>query len=359
MTAVGAFVTAFYIGYVVSNAVSGFTTDIIGARITLGIGLVLFGVLTGAFAFTSSFASGAAIQMLMGLASGVDYAAGVKLNTTWFARAQRGTAFGFYMTATSLAVIVTNATVPALSARSSWRGAYELLGAGTIVVGIVSLALIRNGNNPSNPNNASTARAASVTVVRRSPEFSLLLAKPSLGLAALAGFGAMWGTWGFTFWANALMVRGRGLHTAEAAGIMVLFGIGAVIGKPIVGMVSDWLGGRRKVLTIACLAGFAPALLVFGWSDTASAFRSLAPVLGVFAFIYSPLMGTMIAEIAGAELAASATGVTNAFWQLGSVTVPVVVGAVFQATSSFHAAFATLAAGPALAAIVMLFVQAD
>ena len=101
------------------------------------------------------------------------------------------------------------------------------------------------------------------------------------------------------------------------------------------------------------------ALAAFGWSNTVAAFRYLAPLLGVFAFVYGPLMAAMVAEVAGSDLAAAATGLTNAFWQIGSVIVPLVVGAVFGATDSFHAAFATLAIGPGLGAVIMAFVHAD
>ena len=348
MTALGAFVTAFYVGYVFSNAAFGFLTDWIGPRIMLGGGLLALGTLTFAFGFTTSFVMGACIQVLMGLASGVDYSAGVKLNTAWFAKSQRGSAFGIYMTATSLAVVTTNSTVPFAAERWTWRGAYEILGAATVVAGIVCLVLIRN--------TPPDGRAATE---QRTPDFSLLLKKPDLILVAIAGFGAMWGTWGFTFWANALMVKGRGLTGAQAASIMVLFGVGAVVAKPIIGVLSDWFGGRRKIPVVICLGCFAPALLGFGWSGTAEAFRTMAPVLGVFAFVYSPLMGAIVAELAGESLAASATGLTNALWQIGSVIVPVAVGALFQATGSFHVAFAALAAGPAVGAVVMAFVRVD
>ena len=243
--------------------------------------------------------------------------------------------------------MVTNSTVPLLAGRWTWTGAYEILGAVTTVAGLVCLVLI--GNSP--PTEHSAAQG--------SPDFSLLLRKPDLMLVAAAGFGAMWGTWGFAFWANALMVKGHGLTVAEAANIMVLFGMGAVVAKPVIGLLSDWFGGRRKILTLICLGGFGPALLAFGWSDTAPAFHFLAPILGVFAFGYSPLMSAVVAEVVGTNLAASATGLTNALWQIGSVIVPVVVGALFQATGSFHIAFAALAAGPAIGAVAMVFVRAD
>jgi nitrate/nitrite transporter NarK len=79
--------------------------------------------------------------------------------------------------------------------------------------------------------------------------------------------------------------------------------------------------------------------------------------VGLGAFLYSPLLAAMVAETSGAVLAGSAAGVLASFWQLGSVIVPLVVGIVYQSTGSFLAAFATLAAGPALAAIGILFVK--
>jgi nitrate/nitrite transporter NarK len=54
----------------------------------------------------------------------------------------------------------------------------------------------------------------------------------------------------------------------------------------------------------------------------------------------------------------TAAGMTNAMWQIGSVLVPLAVGAVFAATNnSFMAALITLAAGPFLGMIIMYFVN--
>jgi nitrate/nitrite transporter NarK len=67
----------------------------------------------------------------------------------------------------------------------------------------------------------------------------------------------------------------------------------------------------------------------------------------------------MVAETSGHGLAASGAGFTNAFWGLGNVIVPTVVGLVVQTTGSFQAAFVTLAAGPLLGAICMLFIAEE
>jgi nitrate/nitrite transporter NarK len=57
------------------------------------------------------------------------------------------------------------------------------------------------------------------------------------------------------------------------------------------------------------------------------------------------------------RLTATATGMINALWQLGSVIVPSIVGVVFAASGSFAAAIAILAAGPLMGTFCMFAVR--
>lgn len=348
LASLGAFVSAFYAGYVLSNALSGLAVDGFGPRLVLSLSTLLLGAATLGFGFVTAPAAGLAVQAVMGLAAGADYAGCVKLLTRWFAPSQRGRAFGLWYTASSLAVVATNALVPALARHFGWQGAYHWLGAATLMLALLCWIGLRDappGAQAAPP--APPMRAA----------LAGLLGDRDILLVSLAGFGALWGTWGFAFWSNALMVRGHGLAPAQAAGIVALFGIGAALAKPLVGLISDRLGGRRKPPAMVCLAGFVVMLLVFGELDSAEAFRLAAPVLGVTAFAYSPMTTALVAELAGADSAGAASGLTNAFWQLGNVAVPLAVGFVFQASHSFMAAFVTLAAGPAVAILALAWVR--
>ena len=47
---------------------------------------------------------------------------------------QRGRAIGLWFTASSLAVVLTNALVPPLSVALGWQGAYHALGGATVVL---------------------------------------------------------------------------------------------------------------------------------------------------------------------------------------------------------------------------------
>jgi hypothetical protein len=53
---------------------------------------------------------------------------------------------------------------------------------------------------------------------------------------------------------------------------------------------SDWLGGKRKMLVLVCLASFTAMLLLFGTLHTEAAFFVAATVLGITAFVYAPLL---------------------------------------------------------------------
>ena len=349
VAALGVFVTAFYTGYVASNLIGGFASDRFGPRLMLTLSLFGLGLSTFLFGFVRSITGGLIIQALMGLFAGTDYATGVKLIASWFERKDRGTAMGLFMTATSLGVVVTNLFIPPLLARLHWSGVYHALGAITLASAMLCFFVIRD-----NPEGASQP---GVSLAEFHTGLLQLFRDRNLVLLAISGFGAMWGTWGFAFWASTLMVRGHHLSAIEAGGIVAMFGTGAIISKPLIGILSDKLGGIRRVPVIVCLLCFAAALLVFGTLETKAQFRLIAPFLGVAAFAYSPLLGAMVTETAGIRRAGSSAGVTNAFWQLGSVIVPVAVGVVYQTTQSFYAAFITLAAGPLLGACGLMFVR--
>ncbi len=348
LAALGVFVTAFYAGYVLSNVVGGVTTDRIGGRTTLSVSLLGLAVATFCFGYTPSLAVGLILQCIMGLTAGADYAAGVKLVSTWFTRHERGRAVGLLMSASSIAVIVTNAVLPSVVTNLGWRNTYHGLGICALILAILTAAIVRNhgSHSDAHPSERGTKKLCSTPLLTRN--FVLL---------SLAGCGGFWGTLGFASWAISLMVKGYHIVPVQAGFIVAIAGIAGLVSKPSIGWLSDKLGGRRKALTVASFLFFFVALLAFGRLSGIDAFRLAAPFVGIGAFVYSPLLVTLVAEQSGINRAGSAAGIANAVWQSGSAMSPAVVGLVFQASHSFQMAFAALAVGPLLGAICMLFVK--
>jgi sugar phosphate permease len=344
LAALGVFATGYYLGYVLSNVGGGVLVDWLGGRAVLtcsGLGAGLFMVLFGS---TSSISAGITLQGAVGLFAGVDFAAGIKLITSWFIPERQGFAFGVFMTATSLGTVIANAIVPRLIRASGWPRSYQVFGGLTILVALLCLLLIRD-------------RPSAELTGRRLPDLWVLLRNRDLALLGLAGFGGLWGTYGFITWSNTLMTKGVGINPVAAGVVLVIFASIAIGVKPVVGWVCDRLGLGLRIPIVATLVFFGATLVVFGSLRSYTQFLWVAPLLGIGAYAYSPLTAAMTPILTGHQVAGSAAGAINAFWQLGSVTVPAVLGPVFVTTGSFPVAFATLAAGPLFGAGAMLLVR--
>ncbi|OAF14864.1 hypothetical protein AYJ54_41345 [Bradyrhizobium centrolobii] len=289
----GVFVTAFYVGYVAANALAGFVTDRIGSRRMLFLALAPLAAATFMFGFTSSFAMGLALQAMMGVFAGADYAAGVKILASWFEPSERGRALGLYLTAPSIGVILANAVFPSALDLVDWRALYWGLGALTAIGALTCLVALTDSPDEM-VRNATGMPSTDSGDWRRG--LSLVARNKNLVLIAIAGFGANWGTWGFAFWATALMVRGHQLTRVDAGAVTAIFGVAAAVAKPLYGYLSDRLGGKRRSLVIYDLIGFCIMLVVFGQIESKGAFLLAAPLLGVTAFIYSPLLAALITE---------------------------------------------------------------
>lgn len=348
LASLGVFASFYYIGYVVSNAGSGFLTDKLGGRLLIAVSLIGAGIAMMVFGSTTSAAIGIAIQALVGLFAGAEYAAGIKLVSSWFRPEELGKVMGIYTSATSLGVVIANTAVPYLINQYSWHTSYHLFGAISVVAGIACYIMLRPGPVVAQ----STSTQGGHSILRE------LAQNRNLVLLALAGFGGFWGTYGFITWSNALMIKGHGIDPAMAGGIVALYAALGVFGKPIIGIVADRFNGARRVPAMVVLGCFAVMLVVFGTLETPMGFLIAAPFLGLGAYCYLPLIVALVPRLVSSNVVGSAAGMSNAMWQIGSVLVPLAVGAVFAATdNSFMAALLTLAAGPLVGMVIMFFVN--
>lgn len=341
LAGLGAFATAYYVGYVLSNLGGGMLGDRLGCRFVLSGSLFTAGGFMVVFGFVPSAGAGIAVQALIGLCAGADFAAGVKLIASWFGERERGLAMGVFTMASSLGTMIANAVVPRMIQSYDWRSSYHLFGVVSMALALVCLALLRDRRGPST----------------RRPPLRCLVRDRDLVMLGLAGFGGLWGTYGFVTWSHTLMVTGHGIDPVAAGTVVVVFAAAGAAGKPVIGLATDLAGRGRKRPAIAVLLAFAGSLLVFGGMDSETAFLMVAGFAGLGAYLYSPLLIAMVPGLSGMALAGSAAGGMNALAQLGSVTVPVVVGAIYQVTGSFTAAFVALAAGPVAGAVALSFVR--
>ncbi|GAA4703572.1 MFS transporter [Brevibacillus fulvus] len=351
-TQAGSFMTAFYIGYVITQLPGGLLTDRFGYRkVVLGSFFVM-GVFTALMSTVHSYEMGIALRVLAGLGSGAVFSACVRAIFDWFPGKGRSTAMGFFMTASSLGVSVVNLFVPTVAEASGWQASFLVAGL-LPIIGLVLGFFILKEKTPSTVQRSQNAENAS----RFWKDVAGLFKNRNLMITGFSGFCAMWATWGVATWANSYMKDDLKISLVEAGVIMSVYGLTALLCKPIIGILADVLKVRRKTLLFIVLIIFGPVLLWFGTTTSVSMLYVAGAILGIAAFIYSPVMNTFIGELVDQRLVGTATGFVNTIWQLGSLISPIAVGAVLDATGSYFYAFLTLAIGPILAALLILLVH--
>ena len=346
VAALGSFFTAFYIGYLVTNALSGFASDWFGGRRMLFVSMLLLGATTCGFSLTTTIATGLAVQCAMGLVAGMDYSACVRLLSDVFPPERRTTAMGLFLSSIPVGIALSNLTVPTLINAYGWENVYRSVGALVIAVGIVVYFVLGK---------RSTFFVKKAGVAMPSPK--TLFRNRGFRIAAVAGFGQQWGIWGFTFWSNALLIKGHHFDPVKAGFIIAVFGVLTGAAKPVAGWIADRVQVQKPVLAaVACLM-FAISLGVFGSMHTPSAFTVWSGIIGLSAGCAGVLVATLVVDTAGPQFAGSSSGLANALWIIGNALVPLVVGGVFQYVHSFQAAMLALAVGPAFSTLCFIHLE--
>lgn len=347
----GGFMSAFFFGYLLTQLPGGMLADWWGTRKVLLYSLLLMGIFTIGLALTTSFWSGIILRFFAGLGSGAVLAASVKGVYDHVTAKHRAMAMGFFMTSAPLGLLLANILSPLIAAQYGWRSSFLLAGSITLAAfGLSWMILPRRSELRLVP-------VAGKTGIKF--ELKLIMANRDLMLTAAAGFFAMWGTWGTLTWANAYMHQGMGLSLKQSGQTMALFGLGALIGQPVVGWLSDRFRRQRRQASMAILACFAGLLWLFGSNQDVQYLLILAPLLGAGAFIFGPVLNTFISELVEARRVATAIGFCNGVWQVGSLISPVTAGIVLDHTGSYLGAFSVLAAGPLVAVGLLALVRTN
>jgi MFS transporter, ACS family, hexuronate transporter len=343
MSQAGAYMSAFYLGYIITQIPAGIMADKCGVRLILGGSLILEGLSTSALSFINSYETGFALRILSGLGAGAVYSSCSLALMEWFPTHERGKAFGVLLAAPSGGILMTNLIVPPLNQLVGWQGAFQAVGSLTIFAGLMVLCFMRS---------RAVSASEEKTVIEG---FKVILSHQSLVYTALAGFGLLWLELGIATWANAHIKR-LGYSVVDAGIVMMWYGLGGMIAPLVSGFVSDRIG-QRKSLIILSYGLTIPLCIVFGnqtgqWELSVTAF-----VFAFCSYVANPQLTILISQFAGTKWAATANGTSNFIFQLASMIVPFVIGWSIDLTGTFSAAWWILAAGPLAGILLMLRVR--
>lgn len=344
MAQAGAFMTAFYIGYVITQMPAGILADRFGVRLILAFSLLLEGAATFVMAYMNSFDFGFALRLITGLGAGAVYAACARGIMEWFPARERGTAFGILLAAPSGGIVLSNYIVPALNSVIGWQGAFQVVGAFTVAVAVLVYLLVRTTDNIQSSGSMFAG-------------FKVIFGSRDLILTALAGFCLMWVELGTATWANSY-VKELGYSVKIAGLVLIFYGVGGIIGPLVSGYISDKLGSRKKLLIIS-YALIIPITIIFGYQTSISMLYLMGFIFGFCSYLANPHLTVLVSEFAGKQWAATANGTSNFIFQFASMIGPLVMGFSLDLTGNFHTVWWIMAAGPLLGILLLLPVNPE
>jgi MFS transporter, ACS family, aldohexuronate transporter len=316
----------------------GRLADTVGERRVL----LLSGVLTGLAALCAGLAVSFPLFLLVGLAIGVGTGmqnpAGSAAVMRWFPPRRRGFAMGLRQTGVPLGGVLAATLWPLAAVTWGWRVAYVLAG----VMALAGTALIALAYFDPERETAIGAPAMRGMLD--------LMTDRRLWLLSVMYNGQIVAQYAANVYFVLFLHEWLGLPLLQASWFYAIIHVAAIVARIGWGFASDayFLGRRRPVLLIVIALTLLSMLLAAALPPGAPAWTGLvlAGLIGISAFSWTGLYGTVTIELAGRASAASAVAWVHVLGGVGSLGGAPLFGFVVDRTGSYRVGW--LAAGIAV-----------
>jgi ACS family hexuronate transporter-like MFS transporter len=126
--AFGYIATAFFIAYMISNAVSGFVIDRLGTRIGYSLCMACWTTAALLHAVASSPFQFGLFRFLLGIGEAGNWPAAIKLTDEWFSPEERSTATGIFNSGAAIGAVVAPPLIVWMGISYGWQASFVLIG---------------------------------------------------------------------------------------------------------------------------------------------------------------------------------------------------------------------------------------
>ena len=348
---VGLAQTALYLSATWAAMAGGRAADRIGERRVLIVSGLVTGIAALSATFVGSFAIFLLVAFALGLGTGIQNPAGSAAVMRWFPPRRRGFAMGVRQTGVPVGGVLAATIWPWAAIMWGWRASYALAG----VMALLGTALI--GLCYFDPTRGDGLGLAPVRALRD------LMADRRLWLLAVTYNGQIVAQYASNVYFVLFLHEALGLSLIPASGLLALINVVAIGARIGWGLVSDayFEGARRPVLLIIILLTLASMLLAAALPPGAP--RPLAIVLaillGVAAFSWTGIYGTLTIELAGPASAASAIAWVHVLGAVGSIGGAPLFGYLVDRTGSYRVAWLAAALAVLVGLVAALRVREE
>jgi ACS family tartrate transporter-like MFS transporter len=352
----------FFIGYVLFQVPATVLLERVGARRLIFCIMALWGLVSASNAFVRGAQSFYALRFLLGVAEAGFFPGMIFYLTLWFPKRHRGRYSATFSSAIPLAGVIGGPLsglilgMDGMAGLRGWQWLFLIQGLPASLLALSVLKYLPDGPahatwlDDSERENIATNLSAGVLVEERSLWKSLRDPRVlALGVAAFASGSAVYAT---SLWLPQI-IHAMGFSN-RATGFVSALPYMAAMGAMIFwGRSSDASGERIWHIALAWLlaaSGFAIASIA--QSHALTLLGLIFAVVGVLS-AFGPFYSVPSSFLSGAA-AAGSIALINAIATLGGFAGPVLVGILKERTGGYATAFAALALGLVLAALIVL-----
>lgn len=370
--------SAFGWAYVIGQIPGGWLLDRFGSKKVYAISIFTWSLFTllqsfvDHIGFFTVITSLFLLRMLVGLAEAPSFPGNARIVAAWFPTAERGTASAIFNSAQYFATVVFAPIMGWIAYDFGWRYVFLVMGSIGILLSGIWLKVIYNPREHPLINEAEisyiekngglvdmdhAAKSNAENGQNESPGWSyikqLLTNRMMLGVY-LAQFCINSITWFFLTWFPVYLVQERGMSILKAGFVASLPAICGFIGGILGGVISDFLLRRGSSLSIARKT---PIVIGLGLSTTMIACNYVDAewlVIGIMALAFfgkglGALGWAVVSDTSPKQIAGLSGGLFNTFGNIASITTPIIIGYIINATGSYQWALVYVAANGALA----------
>ncbi len=345
----GMIATGNLVGYAAFSLIGGFLAARFGSRLVIGGSMFVTGATMFFTGMAGGFGQAVALRFLTGLGSAGSNIPVMGLVSAWFAPKRRGMADGILVGGSGLAFLVTGSLVPWVieaSPENGWRLSWFILGSMVVVLGLLSLAFLRNkpsekGLEPVGSGLAPRSTSCSTSEIQ-TPSLHSIYTSP-----ALWHLGTVYLLFGFSYiiygtFFSAALVTDKGFTQSEAGAIWSSIGVIGIFSGILWGTVSDYIG--RKYALAGVFAIQVVCYFLFATANTTGTLYVSAFLYGLTAFSIPGIVAAACGDYVGPKLAPAALGMVTLFFAVGQASAPSVAGYLADATDSLSMSFLLAAA---------------
>jgi sugar phosphate permease len=355
--------TYFYV-YTLLQVPVGVLADTLGPRRILAGGSLVAAAGSLLFALAPAWELAAVGRTLVGVGVSVAFIAILKISAVWFPSNRFATLNGVTLLAGNLGAVVAGAPLALVVSQASWRGVFVALAALSALLAVATWFVVRDrpqdrGFAAVNPTAAPGSRIDWKKALRQ------VLANPRTWPPFAVNVGVGGSYLAFAgLWAVPWLEHAYGMSRIVAAQHASALLLGVAFGALAIGMVSDRLGSRSRVLRVAVLlyaATWIPLLARVDWPAWATLAWFLLMGLVIPGFT---LTWTIAKEANRPEHSGIATAVANVGIFLGTGVMQPLVGhvidrgrAIGDIAGAWQRGMLVMAAAAAIGALLSFLVR--